>query len=112
MRIAIAALFSLIAVSAAAPAQADPYPWCAQYGGFGGGGVESCYYMTLEQCRASVAGIGGWCNRASGTTASRSRRISRSRSNDPASAARGAYHKAQECFGGKRTSNIRMSCRL
>jgi hypothetical protein len=64
MRIAIASLFSLIAVSAAAPAQADPYPWCAQYGGFGGGGVESCYYMTLEQCRASVSGIGGWCNRS------------------------------------------------
>jgi hypothetical protein len=23
--------------------------------------VESCYYLTLEQCRASVSGIGGWC---------------------------------------------------
>ena len=64
MRTAVAALFSLVAASAAAPAHADPYPWCAQYAGYGGGGVESCYYMTLEQCRASVAGIGGWCNRS------------------------------------------------
>ena len=61
MRIAVAALFPLLAVSAVGPAKADPYRWCAQYGGFGGGGVESCYYMTLEQCRASVSGIGGWC---------------------------------------------------
>ena len=61
MRIAIAALFSLITVSAFEPAKADPYRWCAQYAGFGGGGVESCYYVTLEQCRASVSGIGGFC---------------------------------------------------
>ena len=60
MRIAIAALFSLITVSAFEPAKADPYRWCAQYAGFGGGGVESCYYVTLEQCRASVSGIGGF----------------------------------------------------
>jgi hypothetical protein len=64
MRVIIAAVFSLVAVSATTPAQADPYPWCAQYAGYGGGGVESCYYMTLEQCRASVAGIGGWCNKS------------------------------------------------
>jgi Protein of unknown function (DUF3551) len=61
MRVAIAALFSLLVASAVEPAKADPYRWCAQYGGFGGGGVESCYYLTLEQCRASVSGIGGWC---------------------------------------------------
>jgi hypothetical protein len=62
MRFAVAALFSLIACAAAKPAQADPYRWCAQYAGYGGGGVESCYYLTLEQCRASVSGIGGWCH--------------------------------------------------
>jgi len=61
MRIAIAAVFSLMIVSAAAPAKADPYRWCAQYGGYGGGGVESCWYVTLEQCRAAVSGIGGFC---------------------------------------------------
>ena len=41
-------------------AQADPYPWCAVYGGFGNT-RESCYYMTIAQCQASVSGLGGWC---------------------------------------------------
>jgi hypothetical protein len=61
MRLVIATLFSLIVCAAAAPAHADPYRWCAEYAGYGGGGVESCYYVTIEQCRASVSGIGGWC---------------------------------------------------
>jgi hypothetical protein len=61
MRIAIAALFSLIVVSAVEPAKADPYRWCAVYGSFGGGGVESCWYLTIEQCRATVSGLGGFC---------------------------------------------------
>jgi len=61
MRSVIAALFSLIVMSAVEPAKADPYRWCAVYGSFGGGGVESCYYLTIEQCRASVSGIGGFC---------------------------------------------------
>jgi hypothetical protein len=61
MRIATAALFSLIVVSAVEPAKADPYRWCAVYASFGGGGVESCYYLTIEQCRAAVSGIGGFC---------------------------------------------------
>ena len=45
---------------AATPAHADPYKWCAVYGGFGHT-RESCYYMTLGQCRASVSGLGGFC---------------------------------------------------
>jgi hypothetical protein len=61
MRIAIAVLFAIVVALATEPAKADPYRWCAQYGGFGGGGVESCYYVTLEQCRAAVSGIGGFC---------------------------------------------------
>jgi len=65
MRTAIAALFSLMVLSAVEPAKADPYRWCAVYGSFGGGGVESCYYLTIEQCRASVSGIGGFCRESS-----------------------------------------------
>ncbi len=64
MRIAFAVLLMAFAAATDAtidPAHADPYRWCAQYGGFGGGGVESCYYVTIEQCRAAVSGIGGWC---------------------------------------------------
>jgi hypothetical protein len=48
---------------AAAPAQADPYPWCAEYGGGDDGGSTSCYFMTLQQCRESVSGVGGFCRR-------------------------------------------------
>jgi hypothetical protein len=39
---------------------ADPYKWCAVYGGYGGT-RESCYYMTVAQCQASVSGVGGFC---------------------------------------------------
>ena len=49
-------------LSQSQPAQADPYRWCAVYGGFrGGGGSESCYFMTLAQCEAQVSGVGGFC---------------------------------------------------
>ena len=40
----------------------DPYPWCAMYSGDGGGGTN-CGFLTLEQCRATVSGIGGSCVR-------------------------------------------------
>jgi hypothetical protein len=60
MRVAIAALFTLIVASALEPARADPYRWCATYG-TGFGGAESCYFMTVEQCWASVSGLGGFC---------------------------------------------------
>jgi hypothetical protein len=59
MRIAIAALLTLIAASAAEPAQADPYRWCAQYSGRG---ATNCYFVTLQQCRAAISGNGGFCN--------------------------------------------------
>jgi hypothetical protein len=36
------------------------YPWCAQYSGRGGGG-RNCGFSTIEQCRATVSGIGGFC---------------------------------------------------
>jgi hypothetical protein len=60
MRVAIAVLFTLIVASNPQPTRADPYRWCATYGkGFGG--AENCYFMTIEQCRASVSGLGGFC---------------------------------------------------
>src|SRR5438132_4361408 len=35
--------------------------WCAQYGtGFSG---KNCGFYSFEQCRASVSGIGGFCQR-------------------------------------------------
>ena len=61
MRVAIAALFALVIIPAVEPARADPYRWCAEYAGGGQGGGTNCYFLTLEQCRASVSGIGGFC---------------------------------------------------
>ena len=60
MRKAALALGLLIFGSFANSAHADPYRWCAEYGGRGGGGTN-CYFVTLEQCRAAISGNGGFC---------------------------------------------------
>ena len=44
----------------AAQAHADPYRWCAVYSG-DAGGASNCGFVTIEQCRATVSGIGGFC---------------------------------------------------
>ena len=36
----------------------DNTRWCAQYTG---GGGTNCGFFTIEQCRATVSGIGGFC---------------------------------------------------
>ena len=36
------------------PAKADPYRWCAEYGGSHGG--RNCGFVTLQQCRATILG--------------------------------------------------------
>lgn len=41
--------------------QADPYRWCAEYGNGDSGGGTNCYFVTLEQCRATILGNGGFC---------------------------------------------------
>jgi hypothetical protein len=46
--------------AAPAPANADPYRWCAEYGGRSG--AKNCYFMTWQQCRATVSGVGGFCS--------------------------------------------------
>ena len=63
MRITIALLGTLIALiagSAVQPAHADPYRWCAQYGGRSG--ATNCYFVTHAQCVAALSGNGGFCN--------------------------------------------------
>jgi hypothetical protein len=67
MRLATFALavFALPAALTASPARAyempyDPYPWCAVYSG-DAGGASNCGFLTIEQCRATVSGIGGSC---------------------------------------------------
>jgi hypothetical protein len=39
----------------------DNTRWCAQYSGGRFGGGTNCGFYTLEQCRATVSGIGGFC---------------------------------------------------
>ena len=41
------------------PAQAQNYPWCAQYSGLGG---TNCGFTSFQQCMATLAGMGGFCN--------------------------------------------------
>jgi len=62
MRIALASLAILMIGAFGDGARADPYKWCAVYAGGGmGGGSTSCYFWTIEQCRAAVSGVGGFC---------------------------------------------------
>jgi uncharacterized protein DUF3551 len=43
-------------------ANAQNYPWCADYGGKMGGG-SNCGFSTYAQCQAALSGNGGFCNR-------------------------------------------------
>ena len=44
----------------AAPPHAEIYyPWCANYCC---GGGSNCGFSTIEQCRATISGIGGFCD--------------------------------------------------
>ena len=36
---------------------ADPYRWCA----VDSGGGTNCGFVTIEQCRTSISGMGGFC---------------------------------------------------
>ena len=58
--LAIAAFAILLSSSLIDAAKADPYRWCAEYGGGRGGGTN-CYFMTIDQCRAAISGNGGFC---------------------------------------------------
>jgi hypothetical protein len=65
MRVALFALATLIAASAAGvqPSDAqsrDPKPWCISGGSYGPGSLD-CTYFTFEQCRESARGAGGSC---------------------------------------------------
>jgi hypothetical protein len=53
----------VLAVGMGAPAEAQNYPWCAQYSGRGLGGAMNCGFVSFEQCLATVSGIGGFCIR-------------------------------------------------
>jgi hypothetical protein len=62
-RLTLFALAALAASQLFVPAAGAEtyYPWCANYGG-DMGGSSNCGFSTLEQCRATVSGIGGSCD--------------------------------------------------
>ena len=41
-------------------AQAQNYPWCAQYAGSGGGAMN-CGFISYAQCMQTLQGMGGFC---------------------------------------------------
>jgi len=60
MRLLLFALGLCISiVGAAKNADAQNYPWCAQYND--GSGGMNCGFTTFQQCLADVSGIGGFC---------------------------------------------------
>ena len=74
----LAAIASLAASAFVGTATADPYKWCAVYGGRAGG-ATNCGFVTLAQCQATVSGIGGYCSRNQYYTGPAERRIKRAR---------------------------------
>ena len=64
MKVWFATVGILAAASAfATRAEAQNYPWCANYGSAFGDGGTNCGFTTLQQCMATVSGIGGSCDR-------------------------------------------------
>ena len=62
MRVVLGLLAVLAVMPVTTPAQADPYRWCAVYGGSHGG--RNCGFVTLAQCRATILGDGrAFCER-------------------------------------------------
>jgi Protein of unknown function (DUF3551) len=55
----VAAGLAAVASFTTGTAHADPYKWCAVLNM--GDAAYNCGFVTLEQCRASVSGVGGFC---------------------------------------------------
>jgi hypothetical protein len=49
----------VVAAGVSARAEAQNYPWCADYAGFGS---QNCGFTTFQQCLAALSGNGGFCN--------------------------------------------------
>jgi hypothetical protein len=58
---ALAAL-AVLTVIPRSGAQAETlYPWCAYYSGGRDSGGINCGFVTYDQCKAAVSGVGGSC---------------------------------------------------
>lgn len=55
-------VLAVLALATSSASRAEiTYPWCAQYGGGFDGGGRNCGFWTLQQCMATVSGVGGHC---------------------------------------------------
>lgn len=62
MRLLVIMLTILVgSVAPGTRAEAQNYPWCAQYSGGDMGGAMNCGFSTYAQCMEDVSGIGGFC---------------------------------------------------
>jgi hypothetical protein len=55
--VAISGAIAVLLLAAAPPAQAREYPWCARYDWT----TSNCGFVSLQQCLATIYGIGGRC---------------------------------------------------
>ena len=60
LRLILAICIGIVCIGTRAEAQ--NYPWCAEYAGTPDGPVN-CGFVTFEQCLATVRGVGGFCVR-------------------------------------------------
>jgi len=60
MRLVFKLAIALVPALLATGAEAQNYPWCAQYSGSMGGTVN-CGFVNFDQCMATVQGMGGFC---------------------------------------------------
>jgi Protein of unknown function (DUF3551) len=59
MRLLLLAAVLAGACSIGTSAHAQDYPWCSN---FADGAGTNCGFPTLEQCKATIAGSGGYCD--------------------------------------------------
>lgn len=55
------AIVTAVLLLGSGASHADPYRWCAVYGGGGSGGARNCGFVTIQQCQDTISGIGGIC---------------------------------------------------
>jgi hypothetical protein len=63
MRLILLGAILVGATALCGSANAQNYPWCAEYGGGDMGGSTNCGFSTYEQCMVTLSGMGGFCNR-------------------------------------------------
>jgi hypothetical protein len=51
---------SVCVVGIGTRAEAQNYPWCAEYSGKMGGAMN-CGFVSFEQCMMTIRGMGGFC---------------------------------------------------